>query len=252
MKRASQTGAMHGAEAAGTRSGDSGNHACDTGDPDESPASVHCTEGLCNVSDRTELGKTRRLRLNTQRGGKEDCSHQRKEVGEEEVEQVELEEVVEPVAQEVAAREDETLTGCAFATLHHEDERFPSDTTAQINQLMNKNTRRLVVSEEGELETNHLQPHVHLEHVDHPEEALARHGSIEPREFEEEKRTFNSRTMEGETELRLQLRGTTVCDSQRGRGHQRRRGCCPELWTNDPPGATLRQCARIDPTKPSR
>ena len=43
-----------------------------------------------------------------------------------EVEQVELEEVVEPVAQEVA-REDETPTGCAFATLHHEDERFPSD-----------------------------------------------------------------------------------------------------------------------------
>ena len=95
-----------------------GNHACDTGDPDESRACVRCTEGLCSAFDRTELGKTRRLRLNTQRGGKEDCSHPRKEVWEGEVEQVELEEVVEPVAQEVA-REDETPTGCAFATLHH-------------------------------------------------------------------------------------------------------------------------------------
>ena len=33
----------------------------------------------------------------------------------------EQEQVVGPVAQEVA-REDETPTGCAFATLHHEDE----------------------------------------------------------------------------------------------------------------------------------
>ena len=51
--------------------------------------------GLCTFAfDRTELGKTRRLRLNTQRGGKEDYSHPRKEVWEGEVEQVELEEVV--------------------------------------------------------------------------------------------------------------------------------------------------------------
>ena len=63
---------------------------------------------------------------------------------------------------------------------------------------------------------DHLQPHVNLEHVDHPEEALARHCLTEPREIEEEKHTSNSRTMEGETELRLQLRETTVCDSQRG------------------------------------
>ena len=52
-----------------------GNHACDTGDPDESRACVRCTEGLCSAFDRTELGKTRRLRLNTRRGGKEDCYH---------------------------------------------------------------------------------------------------------------------------------------------------------------------------------
>ena len=71
-----------------------GNHACDTGDPDESRACVRCTEGSCKVFGRTELGKTRRLRLNTQSGGKEDCSHPRKEMWEGEVEQVELEEVV--------------------------------------------------------------------------------------------------------------------------------------------------------------
>ena len=74
--------------------------------------------------------------MNTQRGGKEeDCSHPRKEVWEGEVEQVEQEQVVEPVAQE-----DETPTGCAIETLHHEDERFPLITTAQINQLMNEST----------------------------------------------------------------------------------------------------------------
>ena len=53
---------------------------------------------------------------------------------------------------------------------------------------------------------DHLQPHVNLEHVDHPEEAL-QHGLTEPREIEEEKHTSNSRTVEGETELRLQLVG---------------------------------------------
>ena len=86
----------------------------------------------------------------------------------------------------------------------------------------------------------HLQPHVNLEHVGHPEEALARHDSIEPREVEEEKRTSHSRTVEGETELRLQLRETTVCDSQRGRGHHNGgEDAYPELWASDPPGATL-------------
>ena len=75
-----------------------------------------------------------------------------------------------------------------------------------------------------------LQPHVNLEHVDHPMEALARHGSIEPRE---ENRTSNSRTVEGETELRLQLHATTVCDSQRGRGHHNGgEDAYPELWAS--------------------
>ena len=33
-----------------------GNHACDTGDPNESRACARCTEGLCSAFDRTELG----------------------------------------------------------------------------------------------------------------------------------------------------------------------------------------------------
>ena len=228
MKRASQTCAMHGAEAAGTRSGDNG------------VATTHATLATL-TSLGPELDKMRRLRLNTQRGGKEDCSHPRKEVWEGEVEHVELEEVVEAVAL-VVAHGYETPTGCAVATLHHEDERFPSDYHGTHQSTDEREQRRLVVSEEGKLEsvTDHLQPHVSLEHEDHPEEALVRHGLTEPREVEEEKGTSNSRTVEGGTELHLQLRETTVCDSQRGtRHHNGGEDACPELWANDPPEATL-------------
>ena len=41
---------------------------------------------------------------------------------------------------------------------------------------------------------DHLQPHVNLEHVDRPEEALATRGLTEPKEVGEEKHTSNSRT----------------------------------------------------------
>ena len=98
-----------------------------------------------------------------------------------------------------------------------------------------------MVSEEEELEgsMDHLQARVNLEHVGHPVEALARHGSMGLKEVEEEKRTSNFRTVEGEIALRLQPRGTTMCDSQRGRGHHNGgEDAFPEQWASDPPRAT--------------